>query len=256
MGVKRIIMYLKLFGAAGLWYWIATKISLLRKPHLVTASLEHLRFPFYLRLNTSDIKVCQDVLLEYEYHVTLIHPPKVIVDAGANIGLTSIFFANQYPSARIFAIEPEPSNFEMLQRNVSRYDNIVPIKAALWNNESEITLVDPGLDKWGFQVQDSASSEAARGEYVTAITVDSLMSRYDIAKIDILKIDIEGAEKEVFESSDSWIENINLIIVELHDRLKQGCSTSLDRATSGFALRREISDCNLLIARDGQLLSQ
>jgi len=64
--------------------------------------------------------------------------PDVIVDAGANIGLASICFANKYANATIIAVEPEQSNFELLEENVAPYPNIVPVQAALWYEDSEV----------------------------------------------------------------------------------------------------------------------
>lgn len=255
MGLKRIILYCQLFGLVGLWYWFASKTGLIRKPRLAVASTAVLKFPFYLRLNSSDIKVFQHVVLEDEYHVNLLRQPRVIVDAGANIGLSSLVFANKYPMSRVFAIEPERSNFEVLCKNVAPYPNIIPIQAALWSCETEIFLIDPGLDKWGFQVSGHMTPSAVV-ERVNAITIDSLMVQHHIDAIDVLKIDIEGAEKEVFDASTAWIDTVALIIVELHDRIKHGCRQSLEQATAAFSIRKSIGDCNWLLARKGQMKTE
>ena len=61
--------------------------------------------------------------------------PRVVVDAGANIGLSTVFFANKFPQAKIVAIEPEPSNFAMLRDNVAPYPNVTPVQAALWKED-------------------------------------------------------------------------------------------------------------------------
>ena len=71
------------------------------------------------------------VFLDNEYDFRAVERPQVIVDAGANIGLASILFANRYPQAKILAIEPEHDNFNLLADNVRSYDNIVPLQAAL-----------------------------------------------------------------------------------------------------------------------------
>ena len=64
-------------------------------------------------------------------------------------GFASIYFANKYPGAKIIAIEPEQSNFELLKDNIAPYPNIIPIQAALWHKNEEINLIDPGLGKSG-----------------------------------------------------------------------------------------------------------
>ena len=69
---------------------------------------------------------------------------------------------------------------------------------------------------------------------VEAYTVDTLIEKFKLGKIDILKIDIEGAEKEVFENTEKWINDVDSLIVELHDRMKEGCSRVFYNNTSGF----------------------
>jgi hypothetical protein len=69
---------------------------------------------------------------------------------------------------------------------------------------------------------------------VMAMTVDKIMNDYNLEKIDILKIDIEGAEKEVFSNASSWIEKVDAIIVELHERRKTGCRRSFYCGSNGF----------------------
>jgi len=163
--------------------------------------------------------------------------PEAIIDAGANIGLASIYFANKFPESHIIAIEPEASNFEMLIRNVSPYPNVIPINAALWNRNEEINLVDPGLGKWGFMTQSGNYEEASLGRVthrVQGMTINKIMNDNHLERIDILKLDIEGAEREVFIDSSSWINKVNALIVELHERMKSGCNRSFYNNSDGF----------------------
>jgi len=107
----------------------------------------------------------------------------------------------------------------------------------LWNKNEEINLIDPGLGKWGFRTETKDVSERLSGNicYATqAITIDKIMQIFDLEKIDILKIDIEGAEKEVFSDSSSWIERVESIIIELHDHMKIGCNRSFYNNSNGF----------------------
>jgi FkbM family methyltransferase len=70
--------------------------------------------------------------------------PPVIIDAGANVGLCAVFYANRFPDARIIAIEPEPSNYEMLKKNTAPYPNITTVHAALWKENGPLRLFDTG----------------------------------------------------------------------------------------------------------------
>ncbi len=179
----------------------------------------------------------QASFFDNDYDFLVETKPKTIIDAGANIGLASIYFANKYPDAHIIAIEPEYSNFDLLKSNVAPYRNIIPVQAALWHKNEEINVMDSGLGKWGFMTAMKDSSEnfhSGACHTVTAITLDKIMKDYNIEKIDILKIDIEGAEREVFSNTSSWIEKVNAIIIELHERMKTGCNRSFYCGTHGF----------------------
>ncbi len=222
----------------GLYY--SAQARVLRSPQEVTMMMPDIAYPIHLRLRTSDIDTWRQVFEDREYDVEPKEQPKTILDAGANIGLAAIYFANRFPNAKIVAIEPEESNFVLLKKNVAPYTNIYPVQAALWSEKSRISLVDPGLGKWGFQTQssgvtdESALSAATLCHEVDATTVEDLMHDHDIEFIDILKIDIEGAEREVFHDPSKWINSVGMLIIELHDWLKPGCNRSFYNATNNF----------------------
>lgn len=228
--------YLQVVGWSGLV--CATRAEVSRDTVLCEIRRSDVRQSFYLRIPSSDVPTYDKVFLQREYDFRLGAQPAVIVDAGANIGLASIYFASKYPAAKIIAIEPEASNFQLLQRNVAPYATIVPVQAALWDHNGEIDLVDPGLGKWGFTAKEEAPDGWPPSGFchkVTAITVDGLMDLYELERIDVLKIDIEGAEKEVFADTSAWIERVDTLIVELHERNKPGCNRSFYHGTDGFA---------------------
>ena len=203
-------------------------------PREITARPAGVKHPVHIRVRTTDASIYREILLYGEYgNFNLPFTPKTIVDAGANIGMASIYYAHRYPQARIISIEAEASNFEMLRRNVAAYTSITPIHAALWNRDGFINVSDPdpvtgAFGKWGFVTSESP------GVPVRAITMRTLIAEQGISYIDLLKVDIEGAEKEVFESCD-WMGHVRALIVELHDRFKPGCSTAVAAVTSGYS---------------------
>jgi FkbM family methyltransferase len=108
------------------------------------------------------------------------------------------YFANRFPEARIIAIEPEESNFEILKNNIAPYGNIISICGALWHETARINLLDPGTGKWGFMTQELNSVEDRYGDIVhetQGMTINTIIEQYQIDHVDILKIDIEGAER-------------------------------------------------------------
>jgi len=182
------------------------------------------RFPFHFRHATTDKYVICEVL-GYEQYSALqgMQNVRTIVDAGANIGTTSAYLLNAYPTARVLSIEPDPGNFAVLQRNLSYYgDRASALQRALWNRNEPLaisrhTFRDGG--EWSFQVQAPSSAQDVE---VEGITITQLLAAYDVDVIDILKIDIEGAERIVFEDLDlSWLARVRVIAIELHDSLSQ-----------------------------------
>jgi len=222
-----------LFGPKGLL--LVSKARVFQRPIEVSVSVPGIKYPVHLRLRTSDVSLFAEVLLKAEYDWGLPVHPRVIVDAGANIGLASVFFANKYPEARIISIEPEGSNFKVLQKNMAPYPNVACVQAALWNTDRSVTIADPGLGQWGFlTMEHSKPGKNARQREVEGTTVSTLMTRFGINYIDFFKVDIEGAEKEVFANPSMWIDRVGVIAIELHERLKIGCSRSVYLATKDF----------------------
>jgi FkbM family methyltransferase len=230
--LEKIKTYHSLFGPSGVI--LAAKARFLGQEPEKVIKLPSVAHPVHLRLGTTDLFVCRSVLVEGEYQLELPKPPKAIVDAGANIGLTSVFYANRYPQAKIIAIEPEKTNFEMLKKNTSGYPNVIPVRAALWKEDKEIHLDDPGLGYDEFRTSDGECA-GAKGGSVPGMTVEKVMSDFCLNYIDVLKIDIEGSEKEVFEKPFPWIDKVGVIAIELHDRIRPGCSRSFYSATKDFA---------------------
>lgn len=231
-GIKK---YFGIGGVRSIVYAIAGKLT--NRIYHMEIKRKDCKHPFRLRVPSADSTAYQLVFIKKEYDFRVETSPEVIVDAGANIGLASIYFANKYPDAKIIAIEPEQSNFELLKENVAPYSQVTPIQAALWDKNEEINLIDPGFGSDAFMTDVKHPSENVLGKTchtVNAMTVDKLMMDFTLTKINILKIDIEGAEREVFDDPSSWIEKVDSIIIELHERKKKGCNHNFYNSTNGF----------------------
>jgi FkbM family methyltransferase len=181
------------------------------------------KFPdkIVLRCDTSDFATFDQVFKSREYQLPLeINTGGVIIDAGANIGLASVWLSMRYPGTKIFALEPEQSNYDLLVRNTKQFPNITCLRKALWGKDEMVSLHDPSRDKWGFTVVDGPGKRDVPG-----ITVTNLMSQHQIDKIDLMKMDIEGAEVEVFSAQDtSWLLKTRALAVESHDRIRRESS--------------------------------
>lgn len=199
---------------------------------------------FYLRPHTSDFYTFKQVFVERQYDIPIPFVPKRIIDAGANIGLSSIYFSYRFPQARIIAIEPSKENFEILQRNLQDLAQVELLCMGLWNKETRLQIIDMKSSKDSFMVKE-VSSSAEHG--IPAISVRAIMKRYGFDSIDILKIDIEGSEKEVFEENyESWLPKTKMLLIEIHDFMKDGCATSIFRAISKYNFSFSMKHENLI----------
>lgn len=227
--------YHHVVGLRGLLSAVRGKAA--QTPILLEMQRPDARFPFYLRVPSTDVSAFEQIFLRQEYGFEISRPPRTIIDAGANIGLASVYFASRFPAATIIAIEPEASNFAILQKNVLPYGNVVALRAALWHENRKINLVDPALGHWGFMTEAAGEGERQAGEVVHEVqarTLDRIMADHGIDHVDILKVDIEGAEREVFGDPSAWLGKVDALIVELHERLKSGCNRSFYNGTAGF----------------------
>jgi hypothetical protein len=103
---------MKKFGVLGFKLYMIKKIKF---PRIIKVRLPESKDTMTLRPNTSDMDVFQQIFVNEEYEFSLDTDPAVIIDAGANIGLASIYYSIKYPKAKIIAIEPELSNYELLK---------------------------------------------------------------------------------------------------------------------------------------------
>jgi FkbM family methyltransferase len=187
------------------------------------------RYKFLIRRRTSDALAAQQVLFEREYEplVQLIarkqgnSAVRSIVDAGANAGYATIYLLSHYPKAKCFAIEPDPNNFEALKTNIEAngFQNVFPLQAALWRANENLVVSRDFRDgaQWSLRVQRPEREVGAR--LVRGMTLPQIMEDLQITEIDILKVDIEGAEAEVFDAgagAERLLPQVKFLAIELH----------------------------------------
>lgn len=195
--------------------------------------LSRQKFNFIIREDTTDQIVFKEVILKEQYKPICINNVKNIIDAGGNVGYTAVYFASIYPDAKIITIEPDKDNFEVLVENTKNYPNILPLRAALWGSSKNMFIhKDNGLGEWGRQTFEANTQVIGNLEdTIKSVTIPQIMNAYDMDIIDILKIDIEGAEKDVFsKGADLWLPKIRIMAIELHDRMVAGCSEAFASA--------------------------
>lgn len=189
-----------------------------------------LRHPVWIRTCSSDVYVAHQAFGSEEHRcVGSLQDVRFIVDCGANVGYTAAYLLNAYPDAKLLAIEPDAANFAMLQRNLEPYGaRAVPVHGAVWAKGCRRVKVDrgqqgDGLD-WSVTVAPTADPTG-----VPAFDLDTLVADYAPAGrgIDLLKVDIEGAEKPLFEDPEAqWPERTHNLCVEPHG---PGCEAAFEQ---------------------------
>jgi FkbM family methyltransferase len=148
----------------------------------------------------------------------------LIVDLGANIGLSPLYFATMWPKAKVVGLEPDQGNFALFKENVAGFDNVEAVQAGAASRATTLTIVDLSAGKNAFRTTVGDSGELT----VEGRTVGAIVEEYRTKGCVpfAIKIDIEGAEAELFSGNNDWVDEFPLIMIELHDWLFPGEGTS------------------------------
>lgn len=203
-----------------------------------------LTHPFSIRNNPYDYATFEEVLLEETYDLKTANEIKYIIDGGGNIGLTACYFASKYKNAEVITLEPDIENFKQLQKNTVLYNNITAILSGIWNEDDLIKITDLSAGNNAFTVEKATENDPGA---IKALSISGIMKRQGFPHIDILKLDIEGSEKEVFEGGfEEWLPQTKIVIVELHDEMKKGCSQSVFKAINRYDFSFSIKGENVV----------
>lgn len=181
-------------------------------PIKVTVDLKTLGPAVTLRSHTTDISVLKELIQGGSYEpLPADRDVHVVVDLGANIGLSHRWLRSRYPAARFICVEPDAGNLELLRANVRAVDATAIIHAACIGGRARQVAMVTTSGEWGFRMSD------ADGGDISVMTMDELLADAGVDHIGVLKCDIEGAEAEVFADCSSWITHVDAMSVECHN---------------------------------------
>lgn len=217
------------------WSFKLIKTFKLKKLFSLDINFNGKSFPIYFRTQSrGDIGVLKQIFLNQDYKLAswvqgraLIqyyekvanYKTPVIIDAGANIGASCLFFNSLFPNSKIIAIEPAPTNISLLEKNIANM-NATILRGALTYAEA-MYLHDPNLSDWGFQVKESGEIK------VECYNPEQVLSTLSGSEVPLIfKIDIEGSEKDIFPEGADWVASIPLLIIEIHDWMLPGKGTA------------------------------
>lgn len=191
------------------------KASFSSKHTCIQLNQLHKKRALFLRTYEGDIDIFFEIFWKKIYELPQLDSAniKTIVDLGANIGLSALYFLSSYPNAGIICVEPEPSNFKLLSQNLSSEitnAKVQVLEAAVMGEDGMASFKTEAV-KYNSKVI------PGEGEKNTAaISMLTLIKRFDINHIDLLKVDVEAAEKYIFSADCDWLNIVDNIIIELH----------------------------------------
>lgn len=164
------------------------------------------------RLNRGDIQGIREVWIDEAYRLPFPFEPAVVIDLGANIGLTSVFFADRYRCTQAIAVEPDPSNARLIRANFARNGVAGEVVEA---------AVGPmnGTGRFESNEESNLGRLALSGRPVQIVSMPSLLARTLHGMADLVKIDIEGGEGSLLSDDISWVQRVGAMIVEFHPTL-------------------------------------
>jgi FkbM family methyltransferase len=240
--LRQLLKFIRVFGIShGIRLWLSLLIQTDLQSGPIRLHLPHLPAPIQLR--RQDLPIFWQIMVMKEndfqslpqasrvgdtYKKILSEGNRpVIVDCGGHIGLSAVWFASRFPEASLYCIEPDTSNFKLLQQNTSAYPNVVCLNGGVWNKSCHLEILNPLSGSASFRLQEvSDSTGAEQPNVLRAYTIPEVLQREEANRLFLVKMDIEGAEAQVFQEPAPWLALTAVMIIELHDWLMPGQGTS------------------------------
>ena len=186
--------------------------------------LKGFRYPVQFRPNATDAHVLIQNLVREEYgRFRFDEPPKTIVDAGAYIGDVSIYFLERFSNCQVIALEPDTESFLLASKNLTAFaDRVTLFNQGLW-------CVDTALTLSGALTGATVTKADAGCKAVDCVSMTTLLNHCSVNQVDLVKLDIEGAEQQVLLNANDWLERTDRLIVEFHgNEIRDPCVRLLE----------------------------
>jgi FkbM family methyltransferase len=245
-----------------LCYFAGMALRPLQSPRIVSLDVRGPRgpVPTVVRLSQSDVYIWREIFLEGIYDFPY-GPVRTVVDLGANAGLAATWYSSRFPEAQIVCVEPMAENVAVIHEARRRSARNWEIEQAAIDSASGTTSFyssewwssGSALEHIGHSRQDRDNriehETALPVREVPAISMTDLVDRHDLERIDVLKVDVEGAEEAVLcEGDTGWLERVRCIIVEIHDKYVDGDRVRRAVLDAGFEERDHHGPCSVFVA--------
>jgi len=202
----------------------------------------------FIRTYAGDIDIFYEIFFKkvYEFPEMQMNNP-TIIDAGANVGFGTLYFLFKKPEATIYCIEPDADNFAFLKKNLQseiKKGQVMPVMAALTDKDGYVNLQSRRF-KYNTEIAKAFSPDE---KTVIGYKVQSFLKKYDITKAGLFKIDIEGAEENIFTENVSWLQHTENVIIEFHsERCEKICFEKFESQKFNFIPHRIMKDTKVFL---------
>ncbi len=252
--LRRLEQGRRLFGdSRSFLIWIVDRVLLRLRmkigrnyfPYVAQLNVVGFPEPIYIRTGTSNMLVLEEIILHNEYKALerFLNPnAALVVDLGANIGISARLWARQCPRATIVAVEPDEENAAFCRRNLSGVVSDFKIVVAFIGGRDGYAYLDRSGGEWAYRKTECPSSS----NKVPVVSMASFLDRYVApgADIDLLKIDIEGAEAEILPTIAEWLPRCRTVVLELHHEVCTPDHLAEALVRSGLDRTYDIDDCS------------
>lgn len=226
-GLRRLVLVTRRLGLVGaLRYLLAERLWRLavrvagrdRLPDTYTLRSPGCPTSLRCRFGSTDRHVFSQVFIERVYDITLpTATPHLVIDAGANAGFSTAYLLVRYPTAHVIAVEADDRNFAVLCQNVAAFgERVTALNRAVWSHPTALVLSRGTFGdgrEWATEVREAGTGETAD---VEAVDVAGLLALSGRDRVDLLKLDVEGAEGPILRHSGEWIDRVDVMVAELH----------------------------------------
>lgn len=204
----------------------------------------------FYRTSSSDMSLIYEILLKSQKKAEYFFPkeikPKVILDIGGNIGITSVYLSRIFPKAKIYSFEPLKENFDLLEKNIQNYKNITAFNFGLGSNNGsfKIYLSDNPENYGGASLYpDENGNDSGSFSECDVKNINDFLDENNIYSIDLIKIDTEGAEFEILSSlNESLLSKVSWITGELHGNNDFKLLDYLSKFGFSISLKKQIDN--------------
>ena len=242
--ISYIFLHFEKIGIIPTLSYFVQRVILFKNAFIIL-KLKGLPHHIYLRNRTYDTNIFYQIFIADELETKYNGSINNILDLGANIGLSTLFFLRKFPETSIISVEPDVNNFKVLRKNTRNYENVKIINIGIYGKNCALYLVDVGEGEASYRVLEFSKGYRVINE-INCIDISALKLRYGIEQLDIIKMDIEGSESScLIDYSHDWLNHTKYLLVEIHEGLIPGLTKLIQKSIPTSFLYSKLNEYSI-----------